>query len=78
MLFQTVSFREMGFDPNQWIRFERPKVCIDYACQYLMDTLYAEFNECDVITDYRSIAIDWIAETVIIPVNQVYKPEYLH
>ena len=78
MNFQTVSFREIGFDPNGWPNGEVHMIAIDFACQYLMDTIYCEFNECDVITNYRDIRIDWVAHTVIVPVRQVYKPEYLN
>ena len=77
MNFQTVSFREIGFNPEDWGE-QNQVVCIDFACQYLMDTIYCEFNECDVITNYRDIRIDWVAHTVIVPVKQVYKPEYIN
>ena len=78
MIFRSVNFREMGFNPNEWPEKQLRVIAIDMACQFLMDGDYAEFNEGDVITDYRSIAIDWVARTVIVEVNQLYKPEYLH
>lgn len=74
-----VTFSECGFNPLAYdCDLIAAREAIQLACDYLMDSIYFEFNECDVIDNYRDIRIDWIANTVIIPVNYVYKPEYLN
>ena len=82
-MIQIVSFSECGFNQREcWatgkdlhgVRAE----AVQLACDYLMDTVYPEFSENEVIPSYADITIDWVACTVLVPVNQVYKPEYLH
>lgn len=83
-MIQTVTFQECGFDPADYENWDSPNPyilraeAVQLACEYLMDTIYPEFSESDVITSHADICIDWVACTVLVPVKQVYKPEYLH
>lgn len=81
-MLQIVSFAECGFCMNDYTADMGPHElraeAVQLACEFLMDTVYPEFNEADVIISHADIAIDWIACTVLVPVRQVYKPEYLH
>lgn len=82
-MIQIVFFAECGFNPKDCFFAGMDVIkaraeAVQLACDYLMDTVYPEFNEGDVITSHADIMIDWVACTVLVPVNQVYKPEYLH
>jgi hypothetical protein len=68
----VLFFDEIGVPNGEKNR----KEIIQIACSFLMDRDYAEFNECDVITNYDDIVIGM--HYVTIPVKRVYKPEYLH
>lgn len=71
---QSIFFEECGIPTILDGRAFNRRDVIQLACQYLMDHYYPHQNECDVITDYQSISIDWIAKTVLIPVNKICKP----
>lgn len=77
----TLSFKELGITIAQFDGLNALtayKEIVQIACDFLMDTVYCEFNEPDVIPNHRDISVDWVAHTVLVPVNQVYKPEYLN
>jgi hypothetical protein len=79
-MLHSLSFEEIGAlasDYNGCTPAEAFVDLVQLSCDYLMDTVYPEFNEPDVIPVYADIEIDWTAQTVLIPVRQVYKPEYL-
>lgn len=74
MKIQFVRFCDAGISAQETKR----KEIIQLACDWLMDNVYMDFNECDVIRDYNSIVIDWKTGYVLVPCETVYKPEYLH
>lgn len=75
-----LSFDEIGTTAAAYANATPHEAFVDLvqlSCDYLMDVVYPEFNEPDVIPCYADISIDWAAQTVLVPVKQVYKPEYL-
>jgi hypothetical protein len=76
-MIHSFFFREIGFNPDDYDVTHAYRNAVQLACQYLMDTLYMDFNEADVI-QHENIVVDYKAGTVLVPCRQVYKPEYLH
>ena len=72
-MYETLFFREIGFIPDEYSITSLKANAFQLAGDYLMDGKYADYNEHDVIT-WEDASIDWVAETVIIPVRQVYQP----
>jgi hypothetical protein len=76
-MIHSLFFHEIGFVLHEYKADTAHKEAVQLACQYLMDTVYPEFNEADVI-HHDGIAVDYRAGTVLVPCKKVYKPEYLH
>jgi len=82
-MLHILHFEEAGFYPAHYAGMDPERLRIEaaqLACEYLMDTIYAEYGEQDVIKGYTSehIRIDWKAETILIDVKKVYKNVMLH
>lgn len=79
-MLHSLTFEEIGARADSYNGCTPSEAFVDLvqlSCDYLMDVVYPEFNEPDVIPCYADIEIDWTAHTVLIPVRQVYKPEYI-
>lgn len=69
----VVGFVECGFVPGEWngpIKTAR-QAAINSACDYVMQTLFHDSVEYEVITQYSAIEIDWVNWNVIIPIDWV-------
>jgi hypothetical protein len=76
-MIHSFFFREIGFNPDDYDVVLAYRNAVQLACQHLMDTVYMDFNEADVI-QHENIVVDYKTGAVIVPCRQVYKPEYLH
>ena len=76
-MIHSLFFEEIGYNPFEYSTMTAHSEAVQLACQYLMDTVYMDFNEADVI-NHADIVVDYKAGTVLVPCNKVYKPEYLH
>jgi 2,3-bisphosphoglycerate-independent phosphoglycerate mutase len=76
-MIHSLFFEELGYNPKDYGTTVAYREAVQLACDYLMDTVYMDFNEADVI-NHRDIVVDYRAGTVLVPCNKVYKPEYLH
>lgn len=79
-MIHCLSFAEIGTSASKYNGMTPREAFVDLvqlACDYLMDVVYPEFNEPDVIPCYNDIGIDWVAHTILVPVRRVYKPEYI-
>ena len=75
-MIHSLFFEEIGFKPENYSERVLYREAVQLACEHLMDTIYMEFNEADVI-NHDGIVVDYRAGTVLVPCNTVYKPEYL-
>jgi hypothetical protein len=77
MPIEILTFREIGYNPDVDVSDLTPAQIraeiVQYACTYLMDGRYADFDEFDVIDRYDDILIDWWAGTVLVPVKPTWK-----
>jgi hypothetical protein len=76
-MIHSFFFHEIGFNPFEYSTMTAHQECVQLACQHLMDTVYMDFNEADVI-QHDNIVVDYKAGAIIVPCKKVYKPEYLH
>lgn len=77
----TFTFEELGIEVSQF-NGQTPKQAyrdiVQIVCDYIMDEILPEFSESDVFQCYNDFSVDWVVGTILVPINDIYKPEYLH
>lgn len=82
-LYHDLDFDAIGYDPiiGMGIGHSNKRAyMVQLACEYLLDTIYADYPEECVIKGYgpEHIVIDWHANTVRVHVKALHKSDTIH